>query len=306
MKSDSVQPRVAITILIWNGKEDTLKCLRSLREDTYGNKQIIIVDNGSTDDSVEKIRLLFPEVIVLRMGKNLGFTGGNNAGIRHALEMSVDYIYLLNNDTTVEPGALGRLVEAAEANPEAGLVAPVIHDLDPPRAIWFAGSALSLRHAAAWHDNSHEPSLTELPYEVPWATGCAMLIRAELLRELGGFDDRYFLSWEDVDLSLRVRKAGKKVMVAPMARIYHKGGQSGKNFHGIYSYYAVRNRMLLASKHSGRDYPRALLWIIYWHLKRCLHPRFTEPRFHNLSLIWQAARDHFQEHYGQYRPASQP
>ena len=299
-------PRVAIAILIWNGKQDTLACLRSLRLDTYPNKEIIIVDNGSTDDSVKVIRGSFPEVTVLEMGKNLGFTGGNNAGIAHAVEGGADYIYLLNNDTTVEPDALEKLVEAAEENPGAGLVAPVIHDLDPPRAIWFAGSKIDLRHGAAWHDNSRQPARTERPYEVPWATGCAMLLRAGLLRDLGGFDDRYFLSWEDVDLSLRVRDAGQKVMVAPMARIYHKGGQSGKNFNGIYSYYAVRNRLLLASKHSGRDYPRALFWIIYAHLKRCLHPRFAGPRFHTLRLVWQAVRDHFRRHYGQYQALSQP
>ena len=303
MKTAS-SPRVAIAILIWNGKEDTLKCLRSLREDTYPNKEIIIVDNGSTDDSVAEIHRSFPEVVVLEMGTNLGFTGGNNAGIRHAISEGFDYVYMLNNDTTVEPDALERLVEAAQGNPGAGLVAPVIHDLDPPRAIWFAGSAISLRHGEAWHDNSRQPERTEPPYEVPWATGCAMLLRAGLLGELGGFDDRYFLSWEDVDLSLRVREAGQTVMVAPMARIYHKGGQSGKNFNGIYSYYAVRNRLLLASKHSGRDYPRALVWIISRHLKRCLHPRFTGPRVHQLLLIWQAVRDHFRHQYGQYRAAS--
>ena len=226
------EPRVAIIILNWNGKKDTFVCLESMRKETYGNKEIVLVDNGSTDDSVEEIRRAFPEVTLLALEKNLGFTGGNNAGIEYAVKKGADYVYLINNDTTVEPDALEKLVEAAEENPEAGLVAPVIHDMDPPCAIWFAGSALSLHHGAAWHDNARQPARTEKPYEVPWVTGCAMLLRAELLGQLGGFDDRYFLSWEDVDLSLRVRDAGRKVMVAPTARIYHKGGQSGKSFHG--------------------------------------------------------------------------
>ncbi len=296
-------PRVAIIIVIWNGKKDTLLCLESMRRDTYGNKEILLVDNGSTDDSVAEVRRLFPEVVVLQLSRNLGFTGGNNAGITHAIERGADYVYLINNDTTVEPDALEKLVEAAETNPEAGLVAPVIHDLDPPRAIWFSGSKMDLRRGAAWHDNAREPSRTDAPFEVPWATGCAMLIPAGLAGELGGFDDRYFLSWEDVDLSVRVRKTGRKVIIAPTARIYHKGGQSGKNFNGIYGYYAVRNSLLLVRKHGGRDYPRALFCIVTWHLKRCLHPRFSGPRGRHLRLIWEGLRDHLQQHYGQYQAA---
>src|SRR5450755_72122 len=142
-------PRVAIVIVIWNNKEDTVECLTSFRGDTYPNKQIIIVDNGSTDDSVEVIRASFPEVTVLQTGLNLGFTGGNNVGIDHALESGADYVYLINNDTTVEPDALTKLLEAMLENRDAGLIAPVIHDYDPPRAIWFAGSAMDLRRGAA-------------------------------------------------------------------------------------------------------------------------------------------------------------
>ena len=289
-------------MVIWNGRDDTLECLESFRGDTYPNKHIIVVDNDSTDDSVVRIRANFPEVVILQTGKNLGFTGGNNVGIRHAVESGADYVYLINNDTTVEPDALEKLVAAAEANPQAGLLAPVIHDFAAPRAIWFAGSVLDLRRGAAWHDNARQPTRAETPYEVPWATGCAMLLAAPLLHQLGGFDDRYYLSWEDVDLSLRVRDAGRSVLVVPDARIYHKGGQSGKKLNSIYSYYTVRNSLLLASKHSGRDYHRAVISIIGGFLKRCLHPRYEGPRGRLLRLIWDGLRDHLQQQYGPYRP----
>lgn len=294
----STRPRIAIVIVIWNGIEHTLQCLASFRADRYPNRQILIVDNGSTDDSAALIRAGFPEAAILQTGKNLGFTGGNNAGIRHVLENGADYVYLLNNDTVVEPDALEQLVEAAEANPQAGLLAPVIHDLDPPRAIWFAGSAVDLRRGTAWHDNARQPARDELPYEVPWVTGCAMLIRAALLRQLGGFDDRYFLSWEDVDLSLRVRNAGQRLLVVPRARIYHKGGQSGKNMDGIYSYYTVRNSLLLASKHSGRDYPRAALAILREALRSCL--RLSALRAGRFRLTWHGLWDHLFQRYGPY------
>jgi GT2 family glycosyltransferase len=234
----------------------------------------------------------------LQTGKNLGFTGGNNVGIKYAVESGADYIYLINNDTLVEEDALEKLVEVAEANPGAGLVAPVIHDFDPPQAIWFSGSALDLRRGAAWHDNARQPSREEPPYEVPWVTGCAMLVRAQLLGRLGGFDDRYYLSWEDVDLSVRVRNEGQKLLVAPAARIYHKGGQSGKNLEGIYGYYAVRNSLLLASKHSGPDYPRAAMKIVGGALRGSF--RIKSFRFGRLRLLWDAVKDHLTNRYGPY------
>ena len=292
------KPRVAIVIVIWNGMADTLECLGSFRVDTYPNREIIIVDNGSKDDSVAAIKAGFPEAVILQTGKNLGFTGGNNVGIQYAIKEGVDYIYLLNNDTLVESDALERLVEAAEANPAAGLVAPVIHDFDPPQAIWFAGSVVDLRRGAAWHDNKRQPTRDEMPYEVPWVTGCAMMLRADLLRRLEGFDDRYFLSWEDVDLSIRLRNEGQKLLVVPAARIYHKGGQSGKNLDGIYGYYTVRNSLLLASKHSGEDYPRAAAAIIGGALRNCL--RAESRKFPRLRLLWHGLRDHLRQRYGPY------
>lgn len=294
-------PKVAIVIVIWNGRQDTLECLASFRNDNYPNKRIIVVDNGSTDRSGEVIRLLYPQVQIVETGRNLGFTGGNNVGIRHAIEEGVDYVYLLNNDTVVEQDSLIRLVEAMEANPGAGLMAPVIHDFEYPRAIWFAGSAMDLRRGAAWHDNVRQPERCETPYEVPWATGCAMLVKAELLDKLGGFDDRYYLSWEDVDLSLRVKKEGFRVMVAPGARIYHKGGQSGKNLNSIYGYYTVRNSLLLARKHSGWNYYRAALSIIGTALRRCV--RIGAFRRRHFRLVWDGLWDHLRKRYGPYQPS---
>ena len=300
-----MQPRVAIVILIWNGKADTVECLHSLRDDSYPNKEIIIVDNGSTDESAAEIRRDFPEVTVLETGSNLGFTGGNNVGIRHALECGSDYIFLLNNDTTVEPCALSTLVAAAQAEPGFGLLAPVIHCFYPPREIWFADSRLELHRGAAWHDNSRQPERTHQPYEVPWATGCAMLIRAALLRELGGFDDRYYLSWEDVDLCLRVRKAGLAIATVPAARIYHKGGRSGQRMPDGQYYYTVRNSLLLIREHlKWPVYPAAALQILWLSLRNCRRLYSREPgefsRYARTTL--HGVRDHLHGRYGAYRP----
>jgi GT2 family glycosyltransferase len=297
-------PRVAIVIVIWNGKDDTLECLASLAGDTYPAKQIIIVDNGSTDGSCDDIRRLHPEVVVVETGKNLGFTGGNNVGVRHAVDHGFDYVFLLNNDTTIEPDMLTQMVAAAEAGPEFGILAPVIHYYDPPRDIWFAGSQLAMEHGAAWHDNSRQPDRTVAPYEVPWATGCALLIRANLMQEMGGFDDRYYLTWEDVDLSLRVRKTGLKVGVVPAARLYHKGGKSGERMKESQLYYAVRNSLLLVRKHqTGLTYWRAASRIILSSLVRCMRickrdPREL-PRYVRTTL--GGILDHITGRYGAFR-----
>ena len=246
-----MKPRVAIVIVNWNGKADTLACLHSLREDRYPNKQIFVVDNGSADDSIPAMREEFPEVILLEAGANLGFTGGNNLGIAHALHVGADYVFLLNNDTICESDALPALVSAAQNNPRFGLLTPVIHYFDRPEEPWFAGSRLDLGRALAVHDNSRVPARDEAPFEIPWASGCAMLFPAELLQRLGGFDDRYFLNWEDVDLSLRARQFGYQIGLVPSASIRHKVGRSFRGIQPVGRYYYVRNWLLLLRLHAG-------------------------------------------------------
>ena len=295
-------PRVAIIIVVWNGKEDTIECLQSLSQDVYPNKEIVIVDNGSTDGSVADIGREFPGVTIIETGENLGFTGGNNVGIRHAIVHGADYLYLLNNDTTVEPEALAALVAAAEANPKSGLLAPIIYEYYPPRPIWFAGSKMDLPRGAAWHDNSHVPKPTDPPYEVPWATGCAMLISAALMQQLGGFDDRYYLSSEDVDLCVRVRQAGRSVSAVPAATIYHKGGRSGQRMSGTRHYYAVRNRLLLMRKHSGPAYYRSAPGVVFSFLWRTLRARIgLRDRLACFRSVLDGVFDHLFQRYGPYR-----
>jgi GT2 family glycosyltransferase len=293
-------PKIIVVLVNWNGKIDTLECLASLRQDTYSSKQVIVVDNGSKDDSVAAIQAAHPEVTILETGANLGFTGGNNVGIRHALEQDADYIYLLNNDTTVEPDALTKLVEAAKAHCEYGLLTPVIHYFDRPDEAWFAGAQLDLSHGIAVHDNSRVPARDEPPITIPWASGCAMLFRADLLHRLNGFDDRYFLNWEDVDLSLRVTGSGSQIGLVPAARIYHKVGRSFATAAGVSCYYYVRNNLLLASHHSGAAYPAAMRYIIAERLRDALRNVKKRKTLANtgLGFTLRAIRDHFTHRYG--------
>jgi GT2 family glycosyltransferase len=262
--------RVAVIIVNWNNRADTLDCLASLREDSYTNKTVILVDNGSTDGAGDAVRAGFPEVTVLEMGRNLGFTGGNNAGIHAALAAGADYLFLLNNDTTVEPDAITQLVAALDAHPQFGLLTPVIHHHDEPDRAWFSGSVLALEEGIAVHDNRRVPHRSEPPFEIPWASGCAMLIRAELMRQLNGFDDRFFLIWEDVDLCIRVREAGAAVGIVPAARIYHRVSSTFRKLSHLERYYHVRNNLLVVLRLGGRRYVRAALRIMVRDVRQSL------------------------------------
>ena len=240
-------PRVCIVTLNFHGLADTLECLESLRHDTYPNKEIVVVENGSADDSAARIREAFPDVTVIETSINLGFTGGNNLGLKHAHATNAKYIYWLNNDTTSEPNAITHLVVAAEANPRYGILTPLIHYFDRKDEPWFAGSSMNLSRGIAVHDNCGGMDVSPMP--VPWISGCAMLGDVQLLTDLGGFDDRFFLYWEDVDLSLRVDQKGRDLGLVRMSRIYHKVSRTASANPGASRYYYVRNNLLLVHLH---------------------------------------------------------
>lgn len=296
-----MKPKVVVIVVIWNGLEDTLECLRSLLQDSYPNLEIVVVDNGSTDGSVDVIRAKQFPVRIVSVGANLGFTGGNNIGLIEAQKLGARYAFLLNNDTTIEKGAIRALVDAAEATPDAGIVSPVMHYFDVPRDIWFAGGKVVLGKGQAYHDGTLFPSRQDGPYQTRWVSGCAMLVRMIAIDQVGGLDDRFYLTWEDVDWCLRMQKEGWKVAVVPRARIFHKGGRSGQKLTDIGSYYAVRNSLLLASKHAGVGYYSALFHVLAFHLKSGLRAALGDRR-KILATTFEGLRDHLFQRYGRRRP----
>ncbi len=214
-------PVVAVT-LNWNRAPDTLACLRSLLAAGLPPDQAIVVDNGSTDDSVAVLRAACPQVQFLANARNLGFAGGANLGLARAQEMGRPYILLLNNDTEVAPDALDLLVAAAEAHPRAGLLSPLIRYAGDDR-IWFAGSyRRRLPPVAFWPAYRRRRALPAAPRPIDYATGCAMLLRSAMLREVGPFDEAYFMYWEDLDLCERARRAGWQILLIPAAVVRHR------------------------------------------------------------------------------------
>jgi GT2 family glycosyltransferase len=228
--SDPLQPAdVTIVVLNWNRAADTLACLASLRQADIDGATVLVVDNGSRDGSVAAVRAQFPDVQVLALAENRGYAGGNNAGIRAALEAGARAVLLLNNDTEVAPDFLLGLRWALDSQPRAAGACSAIHRRDRPEMLDVAFAEVDFRQ----RDAVKIRGVNALPgegfaarREVDVAVGCSLLLRAEALRAIGLFDEAYFAYHEDVDWCLRARRAGWVLLYEPLSRVFHRGSSS--------------------------------------------------------------------------------
>jgi GT2 family glycosyltransferase len=242
----------------------------SLLRVSYPNHKILIVDNGSVDGSVIAFKDRFPQVECLENGGNLGYAGGNNEGIERAVSAGADYVILLNNDTVVDSGFVGRLVEAATASPKAAFWGPTILYLDKPTIVWSAGGRIEwVREPVHIGKDLEEDTRDTRPRDVDYVTGCCLMARTLAIREIGLMDARFFLLFEEADWCVRARKAGWRVMYVPQARIWHAVSQSfGGQSSGVYRYYYSRNQLLFLSKHlQGLTRFKALFYAHYRELR---------------------------------------
>jgi GT2 family glycosyltransferase len=226
------EPKVVVILLNWNNAHFTAPCIRSLQKSDYPNMQILVVDNGSKDGSPELLQNDFPEATLIRNSENLGFAAGNNVGIHAALETGAKYVLILNNDTEVDPGLVRELVSVCEKDDSIGISTAKMYFMNPSNVIWFAGSTVNLwtgtfRHIGCGEvDHGQFDAVTEPGF----ATGCCFLIRTDLLKKLGGFEESFFIYAEDLDLSVRCRKAGYRIVLNPRAKLWHKeSGTMAKN-----------------------------------------------------------------------------
>lgn len=221
-RGQQAEPLVYIVVLNYNGIDFNDACIDSLLKTDYFNYKILFVDNGSTDGSIDRVRQRYPAVEVLENKANLFFAAGNNRGIEFALERGADYIFILNNDTEVDSYCLPSLVSFMEAMPESGAVQPLLCLMSHPQLIASAGCRISLS-GRSWDDSFGIPcgSFGDDPRQVAGVTGGAMLVRADVLRKVGMFDEQYRMYFEDVDLSFRIQKAGLKLYVVPQGRVLH-------------------------------------------------------------------------------------
>jgi len=235
---------VYVVILNWNGKEYLPDCLGSLQRQNYKNHRVLVVDNGSEDGSVELLKNGFSWVELIENRRNLGFSGGSNAGIFYALNKGANYIALLNNDTETHPDWLGELVKTAEMDTQIGVCGSKILFSDHRHLINSTGHAVN-RLGFVWDEGIWERDgrTHNQAKEIIGACGAALFLRAEVLKEAGVFDEKYFAYYEDADLCLRIRKLGYRVVYVPTAIVYHKfsvtarEGSYFKNFLGEKNHY---------------------------------------------------------------------
>lgn len=210
-------PKVFIVVLNYNGKDCLAPALASLFKVNYPNFEIILVDNGSSDGSFELAKRHFSKIIFIRNDHNLGFAAGNNIGIAYAMDRRADFVLLLNNDTLVEKDFLLNLIETVEKNKNIGIASPVIWEGSTSR-IWFSGGKINWWRMKAFHKRQER---RDDYLGSHFISGCAMLIKAEVIEKIGFLDDNFFLYLEDADFSRRAKKAGYDLAVSAKSRIRH-------------------------------------------------------------------------------------
>jgi len=245
--------KFAIILLNWNNAPDTLECLASLKKLDYPSYHIIVVDNGSTDDSAAQIQSHYPEITLVQNQENLGFAEGNNRGILEAKEVGADMYLLLNNDTIVAPNLLSELAKEAKAHPEAGVFGPTIYFYDQPATLWYAGGGVDPKTGRCFHHGcGASDQSVQVSEEKEYVCGCALAVRAKVVEKVGLLDQKFFLIWEEIDWCWRIRQAGYPCRLAPSAKVWHKVSSSfiDGNRGPMWQYYYCRNRLLFHKKHT--------------------------------------------------------
>lgn len=244
--------KISIVILNYNSTEHTRKCLDSCLTLDYPMYDIILVDNASRDKRYRRIIQQHPEIILIENDKNLGFSGGNNTGIRYAIEHGAEFILLLNNDTTVASDLLAQLATNWHSLDKPGALGCKVLMMNQPHVINSFGCNLTYRPLRVSHrykgenDGQHLNSIQETDY----IHGCALFTSKQVLETVGLLDDNYFLYWEDVDFSFRIKRAGYKLYCTPKAKVWHhiSGSSTSVGRTPAMQYYGVRNMLLFVSK----------------------------------------------------------
>jgi len=261
-------PKVAVIVVNWNRKDDTVECLKSLsRVSTFGFELMtVVVDNGSTDGSLEALsKITNFSFRVISLKENTGFVGGNNTGITAALEGGADYVLLLNNDTLVDRGLIKELVKSAQENKDGGVFVPKIYfapgfefhkDRYPKfiqgRVIWFAGGVIDWDNVYGSNfgvDDVDRGQFDE-EKETDFATGCALFTSRKVLEKVGLLNEKYFAYLEDLEFSLRAKAAGFKIVYVPTGYLWHKVAQSSAIGSSLNDYFLTRNRLDLGLRNA--------------------------------------------------------
>lgn len=302
----STTPSVSIVVLTYNRWQDTRESLGSVFAGSYPNQHVLVVDNGSTDETLTALAQTFPQATLLCNPANLGYAEGNNVGIRHAVQAGAEYVVVLNNDVVVAPDWLEALVQAAEQDHDAALLGPLVYHATEPDIIQSAGGVLP----ADWHSahrSANEPDRGQYSTVEPvaWLTGCTILARANALSTIGLLDSDFYMYGEDVDWCVRAARAGYHVLFVPRSRVWHKGVQRDYAPSPYVTYYSARNELRLIRKHHGgrltlaRAFARHARTVSSWTLKS----EWRTQRAHRDALA-RALRDFVLGSSGQLPPGT--
>lgn len=294
------QPLIFVVILNTNRRDDTIACLASLSRATYRNVKIIVLDNKSTDGSMDAIRAAFPEVQLVALEENLGYAGNNNVGITSSMKQGANWILVLNEDTVLDADCLAHLVETGESDPVIGIVGPMVYHHDEPDVIQSAGGLLGKfwegKHLG---QNEQDRGQFRSVRPVEWISGCAILVRREVIQQVGMLDPNFFIYWEETEWCIRSSMAGWRIVHVPQAKIWHKGVQRNYQPKPAFTYYGTRNHLLTLSKHNAPFAARFFTWaqilrtLASWTIK----PRWRHTRDHR-NAMWKGVIDYLQHRWG--------
>jgi hypothetical protein len=310
--------KVFIIIINFNGWPDTKECLDSLDRVEYDNFEVILIDNASKEKpqtanfSGQKFK-----VKTILNEKNLGFAGANNQGIKLALDPSThsissgqagsgqeaDYVLLLNNDTTVEPDFLTKLVAEAEDDETAGIVGPLIHFYDNKDKIWSAGGKITNNFTrgeliAYQETNNDDYQVAE---QVDYISGTCLLIKTEVIKKIGAISEDYFLYYEDTDWCLRANRAGFRSLLVPQAKIYHKASRSTVEASYPYIYYHSRNGLMFGERFGNRMIvPLFSVWIFLKQVAKLVFnykKDWAKPVMRGVCDFWRGKKGKLEGYY---------
>lgn len=252
--TDAAAPDVAVLIVNFRSKELTVECVRSVEASVGVRVHACVIDNGSGDGSYEYLQAALPNATVVAEPVNRGYTGGNNSAFRVASRLQARFAFILNNDTIVAPDCIARLVAEADANPDMGFLTPQIRFHEPSDRLWFGGGRFSLWTGETVHVGFRKPLRFGLPQatDIPFTTGCAVLLRMDIVHEIGPLDESLFGYSEDLDWSLRCRRAGYRLRYVPEAVIWHREGIGYRKAGGqpLRMYLHTRNTLRVLGRHA--------------------------------------------------------
>ena len=270
-------PLVCCVVVNWNGWQDTVECLASLQGQRYENLQVIVVDNGSTDNSCLRIRQAHPWASLVETGRNVGFPSGCNIGTRLAYERGADFVWLLNNDTVASSNTASELVQAASAHAKAGIIGTVLYYLhDPVKVQAWGGGRINLWTGYVSHFKGSAIFGTDTYF-----TGASVLLPRRVCQEVGLFYEGFFMYGDDVDLCLRIRRAGYDMVMAEGTRVLHKEGASSPRRSALIDQHATVSMMRLLERQAVFP-PLSIL--IYLTMR--FGNRIIRREWANLAAVW--------------------